>query len=198
MLGETGGILPGPGSWTSQAEDRISFGQSVSVNAVQMAAAVNTIANGGVRVDPEMVRGSATMADGTVVGTDTTTKERVISERAADQMARMMERVIDPDAGRRPRGGRARLPRRGQDRHRAARRRRVRLLRRLHRPSPSPGSPRPTTRSSRSTSWSSSPARAVAAARSPGPAFAKIMGYALRQYGVAPTGAAPSTLPVEW
>ena len=31
-------------------QDRIAFGQSVSVNGVQMAAAVNTIANGGVRV----------------------------------------------------------------------------------------------------------------------------------------------------
>ena len=37
-------------SGPDQAQDRIAFGQSLSVNAVQMAAAVNTIANGGVRV----------------------------------------------------------------------------------------------------------------------------------------------------
>jgi cell division protein FtsI (penicillin-binding protein 3) len=31
-----------------------------------------------------------------------------------------------------------------------------------------------------------------------GPAFSKIMSYALRRYGVAPTGTQPSRLPVEW
>jgi len=31
-----------------------------------------------------------------------------------------------------------------------------------------------------------------------GPAFAKIMGYALRRYAVPPTGTKPSRLPVEW
>ena len=31
-----------------------------------------------------------------------------------------------------------------------------------------------------------------------GPAFAKIMSYALRRYGVPPTGTQPSRLPVEW
>ena len=31
-----------------------------------------------------------------------------------------------------------------------------------------------------------------------GPAFSKIMSYALRRYGVPPTGAAPSQLPTTW
>ena len=39
-------------------QDRIAFGQSVSVNGVQMAAAVNTIANGGVRVSPSLIQGT--------------------------------------------------------------------------------------------------------------------------------------------
>ena len=33
-----------------------------------MAAAVNTIANGGVRVDPSLVKGTATTDDGVVMG----------------------------------------------------------------------------------------------------------------------------------
>ena len=44
------GILPARARWTSQIKDRIAFGQALSVNAVQMAAAINTIANGGVCV----------------------------------------------------------------------------------------------------------------------------------------------------
>ena len=31
-----------------------------------------------------------------------------------------------------------------------------------------------------------------------GPAFSKIMGYALRRYAVPPTSTKPSDLPVEW
>ena len=51
-----------------------------------MAAAVNTIANGGVRIDPSLVKGSAVTDDGTEVGTDHADRRRVISDgrRLAD------------------------------------------------------------------------------------------------------------------
>ncbi|MSZ75833.1 MAG: penicillin-binding protein 2, partial [Actinobacteria bacterium] len=99
IRGESPGILPDPSMWTSQTQDRIAFGQSVSVNALQMTAAINTIANDGVRIDPSLVIGAATTDDGTQVGTDTVTERRVVSTGAARQTARMMERVIDPEAG---------------------------------------------------------------------------------------------------
>ena len=70
-----------------------------SVNAVQMTAAVNTLANGGVRVDPNVIEGLATTDDGQRVGTDTTTTHRVVSARAARATAHMMERVVDPEVG---------------------------------------------------------------------------------------------------
>jgi cell division protein FtsI (penicillin-binding protein 3) len=96
---ETRGILPDPSAWTDQVEDRIAFGQSLSVNAMQMAAAVNTIANGGVRVDPTLVEGQVTRDDGTTIGTDVSTTRRVVSEQAARETTLMMERVVDPDDG---------------------------------------------------------------------------------------------------
>jgi cell division protein FtsI (penicillin-binding protein 3) len=99
VSGETAGLLPSQAAWNGMLQDRIAFGQSVSVNGLQMAAAINTIANGGVRVSPSLVQGSATTNDGTVVGTDHTTRHRVVSQNAAHQMTLMMERVVDPDAG---------------------------------------------------------------------------------------------------
>jgi len=96
---EAAGILPDPSLWTSQAEDRIAFGQSLSVNAVQMTAAVNTIANGGVRISPSLIRGTATRDDGLEVGTDVATTRRVVSTDAARQTTLMMERVVDPEDG---------------------------------------------------------------------------------------------------
>ena len=64
-----------------------------------MIAAVNAIANDGVRIDPSLVDGSATLDDGTEVGTDQADERRVISTQAARQTALMMERVLDPVDG---------------------------------------------------------------------------------------------------
>ncbi len=94
---------PTPACGPRQTGDRIAFGQSVSVNALQMIAAVNTIANGGVRISPSLIHGSATTDDGAKVGTDIATEEQVVSTEAARKTARMMERVIDPEAGVAPR-----------------------------------------------------------------------------------------------
>ena len=96
---ESRGNLPDPSVWNSQTGDRIAFGQSLSVNAVQMAAAVNTLANGGVRVDPTLIQGQARRDDGMEIGTDVSTTRRVVSAKAARQLTLMMERVVDPDDG---------------------------------------------------------------------------------------------------
>ena len=96
---ESPGILPDPALWTEQAEDRIAFGQSLSVTPIQMAAAVNTIANDGVRVSPSLIKGSAVRDDGVEVGTDVATTRRVVSAHAAHQTTLMMERVVDPEDG---------------------------------------------------------------------------------------------------
>ena len=96
---ESRGVLPDPSIWNDQTEDRISFGQSLSVNAMQMAAAVNTIANGGVRIDPTLIQGQARRDDGMEIGTDVSTTRRVVSAKAARQMTLMMERVVDADDG---------------------------------------------------------------------------------------------------
>ncbi|SDC95539.1 peptidoglycan D,D-transpeptidase FtsI family protein [Nocardioides lianchengensis] len=197
VLGETPGILPSPGAWTSQAEDRISFGQSISVNAVQMAAAVNTIANGGVRVDPNIIKGSATMADGTVVGTDTAKKERVVSERAAEQTARMMERVLDPEDGVAP--GAAVPGYRVAGKTGTAQRVAEECGCYDGSTTVSFGGFAPAD-DPRFTVYVvvQDPAKGSGGGSVGGPAFSKIMGYALRRYGVAPTGTEPSKLPVEW
>jgi cell division protein FtsI (penicillin-binding protein 3) len=103
--GEAPGLLPFWKNWSQINQDTISFGQGVSVNAVQMAAAVNAIANGGVLVEPSLVKGSASTATGQTVGTDTATTRRVISERAARLTAEMMEAVTDPEDGTAPAAG---------------------------------------------------------------------------------------------
>jgi cell division protein FtsI (penicillin-binding protein 3) len=100
--GETRGLLPWWKTWSQINQDTISFGQGVSVNALQMAAAVNAIANGGVLVEPSLVKGKATTSQGVEVGSATSSSRRVISERAARLTAEMMEAVTDPEEGTAP------------------------------------------------------------------------------------------------
>jgi cell division protein FtsI (penicillin-binding protein 3) len=97
--GESGGVLRDWRDWAQISQDTIAFGQGLSVNAVQMAAAVNTVANGGVYVAPSLVKGEARTSQGAAVGSDTTTEHRVISARAARQTATMMEAVTNPETG---------------------------------------------------------------------------------------------------
>jgi cell division protein FtsI (penicillin-binding protein 3) len=100
--GESAGVLPPWRSWGTLTKDTISFGQGVAVSAVQMAAAVNTIANGGVYVQPSLVKGRVTTSAGVQVGSDTASRHRVVSEEAARQTATMMEAVTDLDEGTAP------------------------------------------------------------------------------------------------
>jgi cell division protein FtsI (penicillin-binding protein 3) len=97
--GESAGMLSDWHNWSQINQDTIAFGQGLSVNAVQMAAAVNTIANGGMYVRPSLIKGEATTSGGEVVGSDTTTQHRVVSERAARLTGQMMEAVTNPDTG---------------------------------------------------------------------------------------------------
>ncbi len=103
--GESPGVLPNWKSWSQINQDTISFGQGVAVNALQMAAAVNVIANDGVYVQPSLVKGQATTSAGQVIGSDTSTRRQVISEEAAAQTALMMEAVTDAEEGTAPSAG---------------------------------------------------------------------------------------------
>ena len=100
--GEAPGLLPFWRTWSQITQDTISFGQGVSVNALQMATAVNAIANDGVLVEPSLVKGTATTVKGRTIGSATSTSRRVISERAAGLTTEMMEAVTDPEEGTAP------------------------------------------------------------------------------------------------
>ncbi|MQW76470.1 penicillin-binding protein 2 [Nocardioides sp. dk4132] len=197
VLGESPGILPSGSLWTSQTEDRIAFGQSLSVNAVQMAAAVNTIANGGVRVDPSLIEGSATMNDGTVVGTEQAGTRRVLSERAAHQTAAMMERVVDPEAGVAPGAAIPGYRVAGKTGTAQAVGAECGCYDGTFDVSFAGFAPADDPRFTVYVVVKD-PGNGGGGGSVAGPAFAKLMSFTLRRYGVPPTGTEPSKLPVEW
>jgi cell division protein FtsI (penicillin-binding protein 3) len=97
--GESAGVLNDWRTWSQINQDTVAFGQGLAVNAVQMAAAVNTVANGGVHVDPSLIKGQARTSGGDLVGSLTSKEHRVISARAAKLTTSMMEAVTNPEVG---------------------------------------------------------------------------------------------------
>ncbi|MCG8971206.1 penicillin-binding protein 2 [Streptomyces sp. CL12-4] len=104
--GETKGILAPPDQWSTSQQYTIPFGQGVSVNALQAASVYSTIANGGVRVEPTLVRGTKG-DDGRFTPAPEPKKTRVVSEKTAKTLAQMLESVVDDEEGT---GTKARIP----------------------------------------------------------------------------------------
>lgn len=104
--GETAGILAPADKWSTSQQYTIPFGQGMSINAMQAASVYSTIANGGVRVEPTLVRG-AKGPDGRFTPAPAPRKSRVVSERTAKTLAQMLESVVDDEQGT---GIRARIP----------------------------------------------------------------------------------------
>ena len=90
---ETAGLLPPSSKWYGSQRDTIAYGQGVSVTQVQMTAAMNTIANGGVYVAPRLV--SATVAaDGTTTPLAAPSTHQVLQPAAAAGMTEVLESVV--------------------------------------------------------------------------------------------------------
>ncbi|MFF9363449.1 peptidoglycan D,D-transpeptidase FtsI family protein [Streptomyces griseoluteus] len=104
--GETPGILAPAAKWSTSQQYTIPFGQGFSINAMQAASVYSTIANGGVRVAPSLVRGTKG-ADGRFAPAPKPKKTRVVSEKTAKTVAQMLESVVDDEQGT---GVKARIP----------------------------------------------------------------------------------------
>ncbi|MEU3618260.1 penicillin-binding protein 2 [Streptomyces sp. NPDC006872] len=104
--GETKGILAAPDKWSTSQQYTIPFGQGMSLNALQAASVYSTIANGGVRVEPTLVRGTKG-PDGRFTPAEAPAKSRVVSQKTAKTLAQMLESVVDDEEGT---GGKARIP----------------------------------------------------------------------------------------
>lgn len=94
LPGEETGISHSPRAWDSLTQSRLSFGHAITVTALQMAAAINVIANDGYLVQPYIVS--------EVRGND----EFLLYQRKPDPRS---SRVIRTDVARRMRGLMARI-----------------------------------------------------------------------------------------
>ena len=97
LPGEVAGLVRKPADWFDVDLANISFGQGISVTALQLATAVSAIANGGNLMRPYVVQKVVDSFGETVRETDPKVVRRVISARTAHKMLSMMELVTDEE-----------------------------------------------------------------------------------------------------
>jgi cell division protein FtsI (penicillin-binding protein 3) len=90
--------VPGTQWWDGRTRNTVLFGQGVAVNGLQAAGVYQIIGNGGVRMQPHLIRGWR-CPDGrsglTPIGSGT----RVISEDTAETLVAMLESAVDDGTG---------------------------------------------------------------------------------------------------
>ena len=82
LPGEAGGIVPRPADYSGSSLGNMPSGQGLAVTPMQMAAGYGALANGGVLHQPHVVAGERDPG------------RRVLSERTAGQVSKMLEGVL--------------------------------------------------------------------------------------------------------
>ncbi|WDO08867.1 penicillin-binding protein 2 [Streptomyces murinus] len=194
--GETPGILAPPQKWSTSQQYTIPFGQGFSINALQAASVYSTIANGGVRVQPSLIRGTKG-PDGRFTPAAKPEETRVVSAKTAKSVAEMLESVVDDEQGT---GISARIPGYNVAGKTGT----------ANRVDPATGRYRGYTSSFAGFAPADKPRITVYCAiqnatsggyfggQICGPIYKKVMEFALKTLQVPPTGAPPANLPVSY
>lgn len=91
--GETGGLLVSAANWYASDEVALPIGQVDAVPPIQVLDAYNAIANGGVFVQPKLVRGFV-QANGTVKASAPSPTRVALSPQVDATMVKMLEQVV--------------------------------------------------------------------------------------------------------
>lgn len=96
--GEASGILLNPKNWSDTSIATIPTGNGIAVTPMQMLSVYMTIANGGLKVDPRLVK-STMDENGVRKDTKETGQTQVISNQSASQLNTMLQGVVENGTG---------------------------------------------------------------------------------------------------
>ncbi|HWE69216.1 MAG TPA: penicillin-binding protein 2, partial [Acidimicrobiales bacterium] len=96
--GESQGLIPGASAWTGSSIGSTPIGQNDAVTAQQLLDAYNAVANGGVLVQPRLVRGTVA-SSGSVSPAAPTPSRRVIDPATTAELTSMLEGVVTGGTG---------------------------------------------------------------------------------------------------
>ncbi len=89
MPGEVGGILHEPSDWNKLTGIQMAIGQGIAVTALQLTAAVNTLANDGVYISPTILRERQNDEN----------RHRVYQSEVANEITDMMTETVESGSG---------------------------------------------------------------------------------------------------
>jgi cell division protein FtsI (penicillin-binding protein 3) len=104
LPGEVGGLLRRPQQWSAQSSASLAMGYEVSVTPLQMAMAYGALANGGVLMEPRLVKEVRDHAGRAVERFEPRSVRRVVSEGVAAELSQTLVGAVEDGTG-----GRARL-----------------------------------------------------------------------------------------
>ena len=195
LPGESDGHIPSPSNWSGTSIANIPIGQGISVNVMQVASVYATIANGGIRVEPSILRSVLDHA-GHRTSAEAPLRKRVIPPEVALSLRTMLEQVV---------GEQGTAPKAAIPGYRVAGK--TGTAQRVAVDGPRAGkydgtytssfigmAPADSPRFVTAVVLQGTGARGYFGGQVAAPLFSKIMGFALRAYSVAPSGTSAPVL----
>ena len=99
LAGESRGLLREPGRWSALSLPTMSIGQEISVTALQLANAFGAVANGGVLMQPRLVRATFDADGRELRRIPPKPLRRVVSEDTARTLMSLMVQIVDRGTG---------------------------------------------------------------------------------------------------
>ena len=195
LPGESKGLIPKPADWSGTSIANIPIGQGISVDALQVASVYATVANGGIRVQPSILKSTRDSA-GHVVPAAAPMQRRVISAEVALELRQMLESVVSEQGT---------APLAAVPGYRVAGK--TGTAQRVATTGPRRGyydgtytssfigmAPADAPRFVTAVVLNGTGAKGYFGGQVAAPIFSKVMGFALRSYDVPPTGTTPTRL----
>lgn len=98
LNGASAGQLAKPENWDRRQQYTTMFGQGYSQTVLHTASIFQTLANGGERIAPSLIKGYKN-DDGSVTEPDTPKSSRVVKKETAKEMLKLMEGVVESGTG---------------------------------------------------------------------------------------------------
>jgi cell division protein FtsI/penicillin-binding protein 2 len=97
LSGEVSGIVPDL-PWVPSRQSTISFGQGVAVTPLQIVTAISSVARGGIRIQPRIIK-EIINSEGKVIKEYHSKEFRTLSKDTADKMLSLMSSVVEERGG---------------------------------------------------------------------------------------------------
>ena len=100
LPGEVNGIVPPPAKWSKLSPYIIPIGQEIAVTPMQLAVMMSVIANGGLKVQPSILK-AVRETDGSIIRTfEQTSQTRILRPDTVAHVEHMLVKVVESGTGR--------------------------------------------------------------------------------------------------